>query len=138
MQLANVRKVATRDDPSSVSRYAASVPTGDPHTTHTSLSVCSAASTRSCASLSLIGGKGPVIGQISTPTPGSARIASMIFRPRQSPTGWPPLSTGLATFRYSGIHWCSSVCLPEDSVGRESPASLARSAKCAPVPPEIE
>ncbi|MGW3852270.1 prolipoprotein diacylglyceryl transferase, partial [Streptomyces fagopyri] len=32
----------------------------DPHTTHTSLSVSSAASTRSCASLSLIGGKGPV------------------------------------------------------------------------------
>lgn len=99
MQLPKVRKVATRDEPSSVVRYASSVPTGEPHTTHTSLSVLSAASTRSCASLSLIGGKGPVIGQISTPTSGSASIASMIFRPRQSPTGWPPLSTGFATFR---------------------------------------
>ena len=59
--------MATREEPSSVSRYAASVPTGEPHTTHTSLSVASAASTRSWASLSLIGGKGPVIGQIRTP-----------------------------------------------------------------------
>lgn len=114
------------------------MPTGEPQTTHTSLSVCSAASTRSWTSRSLSGGKGPVTGQISTPTDGSARIASMIFRPRQSPTGCPPLSTGLATLRNSGIHWCSSACLASDSGGSLSPASVARSAKWAPVPPEIE
>ncbi len=62
----------------------------------------------------------------------------MIFRPRSSPTGWPPLSTGLATFRNSGIQVCSSACFPDESVGSESPAAVARSAKCAPVPPEIE
>ncbi|SCG07318.1 hypothetical protein GA0115255_122411 [Streptomyces sp. Ncost-T6T-2b] len=79
-----------------------------------------------------------MIGQISTPIDGSARIASMIFRPRQSPTGWPPLSMGLATFRYSGIQVCSSACFSGDRAGRVSPAAVARSAKCAPVPPEME
>lgn len=137
-QLANVRNVVTREDPSSVSRYAASVPTGEPHTTHTGFSVVSAASTRSRASRSLIGGNGPVIGQTSTPTAGSARIASMIFRPRSSPTGWPPLSTGLVTSRYSGIHWCSARRVRSPRAGSRSPATVARSAKCAPVPPEIE
>jgi hypothetical protein len=34
MQFAKVRKVATREDPSRVSRYADSVPTGDPHVHH--------------------------------------------------------------------------------------------------------
>src|SRR5690349_12884147 len=37
MQFATVRKVATRDEPSRVSRYADSVPTGEPHTTETML-----------------------------------------------------------------------------------------------------
>lgn len=111
---------------------------GEPQTTQISLSVRSAASARSRASLSLIGGNGPVIGQIRTPMDGSWRIDSMILGPRQSPTGWPPLSIGFATLRYSGIHWCSSCCFASDSEGRVRPARVARSAKWAPVPPDIE
>ncbi len=96
--LVKVRKVGTVLS-SSVFVYASSVPTGDPQTTKIGLSVVLAASTRSSHSLLPIEGSAPVIGHRSRSTLGSASIVSMIFGPRQSRTGAPPLSTGFETRR---------------------------------------
>ena len=62
----------------------------------------------------------------------------MIFGPRQSRTGAPPLSTGFETRRYGGIHSCSCTCEALVREGSSSPAAATMSAMCAPVPPEIE
>src|SRR4051812_33735595 len=76
-QLRKVRNTGIWE-PSSTSRYAASVPSGDPQTTPTGLSVDLDTSTRSATNRSLSGGKALVIGTTSTPTAGSATSASRI------------------------------------------------------------
>ena len=75
------------------------MPTGEPQTTKSGLSVVAAAATRSSLSLSAMEGTAPAIGHSNRSTLGSASIVSMIFGPRQSLTGGPPLSTGLETRR---------------------------------------
>src|SRR5207248_11032767 len=52
--------------------------------------------------------------------------------------GCPPLSTGLETRRYEGIHWRSWSWVARDGDGRRSPAADTKSAMGAPVPPEME
>src|SRR3954451_6428839 len=137
MQLANVRNVTIFGDDNRMSYAFSPSVTGEPQMTQIGLSVVSATSTRSRARGFDIDASAPVIGQMIRSTFGSATMASRILRPRQSADGAPPLSTGFDTRRYEGIHSCSCVCVAFVRLGSRRPASEARSARCAPVPPEI-
>ena len=82
----------------STSEYESSN-SGDPHTTNTGLVVVRDTSTRSRVKRSDIEARAPVMGTITASMLGSATMASRILRPRSSPEGAPPLSTGFDTRR---------------------------------------
>ncbi len=75
------------------------MPAGAPHTTKIGFVVACAAAMTSRVSGSLNIATAPVIGTITMSTFLSAKIASMIWRPRRSATGGPPQSTGFETRR---------------------------------------